>query len=372
MNVLSARTARVLRWLAVGAAISAVPAAAFAGAPAPDKAQAQRIIAAFQDWAGRWGVPNGSIAVMNGTTLTGTGGFGSYSAGKIEPVASETKAITAVCITKLVEAGRLSYSDTLGKVLKSYFRKNPPLDERIKAITIAELLTHSSGMTVDPSQGNQGGEIEQLPHNKTNLAKQVGITWANSLGNTPGTTYTYNNMNYAVLGFIIERLTGQAYEDYCGQTVLRPVGITDAMLNPPWRVMASWGGWKISPKDYVRFLEYYLPSMQLLSIPPSQWPQFDLGGGAYYSLGTLMRQAGSGYNFWHDGSWQWSPYSFGGYFTVIQENVRYMADYAPTVSDDAVNDLDASLYNAATAAPMPPGVDVTAGLARHRTDLLPH
>ena len=141
MTLLSARVARLLRWLAIGAAISTIPVAALAGAPPPDKAQAKRIIAAFKDWAGRWGVPNGSIAVMSGTKLTGTGGFGSYNAGKPEPVASETKAITAVCVTQLVEAGRLSYSDTLGKVLRSYFRNNPPLDERIKSITIAELLT---------------------------------------------------------------------------------------------------------------------------------------------------------------------------------------------------------------------------------------
>jgi CubicO group peptidase (beta-lactamase class C family) len=367
---LSRRAAQLLRGLLVGAAMSAVPAAAIAAAPSADSAQAKRIVTAFKDWAGRWGVPNGSIAVMKGTTLTGSGGFGSYSANKIEPVASESKAITAVCITQLVEAGRLSFSEQLGKVLKSYFQKNPPLDVRIKSITIGELLTHSSGMTYDPSQANQGGAIEQLPHNKTNLRTQVGITWSHSLGYTPGTTYDYNNMNYAVLGFIIERLTGQAYERYCGASVLQPVGIADAKLNPDWRVMASWGGWKISPKDYVRFLEYYLPSMHLLSIPPAQWPQFDLGGGAYYTLGTAMRQAGSGYNFWHAGSWQWNSDSFGAYFTVIQENVRYMADYAPTVSNDAVNDLDASLYNAATAAPMPPGFDKAPGLARGRTDLL--
>jgi hypothetical protein len=106
----------------------------------------------------------------------------------------------------------------------------------------------------------------------------------------------------------------------------------------------------------------------LLSIAPTNWPQFDLGGGAFYSLGTYMRSAGSGYNFWHSGSITWSdPYiSVGSYFAVLQENVRYMAEFAPTVSDQAFGDLDSRLYSAATASGTEP-----AAPAHNRIDLLP-
>lgn len=352
---------------AVLLALVVLPPAATAR-PKPPNAQAQRIITAFKDWASRWGVPNGSISIMKGTTLLGASGLGTYGANKIEPVASESKAITAVCIAQLVEAGQFTFQTPLKNLLGSYFRKHPAADARAKTITVAQLLTHSSGITYDPSQGSQGGAIEQLPHNKTNLDKQATITFSQSLGATPGSSYYYNNMNYALLGLIIETKTGDTYENHCKNSVLAPVGVTDAVLNPSWRVLASFGGWKISANDYTRFLEYFLPSMGLLSIQPAQWPQYSLGGGAYYSLGTLMRQAGTGYNFWHTGSFQWSSpsASFGAYYAVLQENVRYMADFAPTVSDDAFNDLDASLYNAATAAAVAPS-----GLARNRADLLP-
>jgi CubicO group peptidase (beta-lactamase class C family) len=236
-------------------------------------------------------------------------------------------------------------------VLAGYFKKHPPADPTVKTITVAQLLTHSSGITYDPSQGNQGGAIEALPHGKTNLTKQAQIIFTENLGAAPGASYDYNNMNYALLGLIIETLTGQDYESHCANTVLKPVGVTDAKLDPNWRVLASFGGWKISAKDYTRFQEYYLPSMHLLSIGPAKWPKFDLGGGAYYTLGTLMRSSGNGYNFWHEGSFTWttsnSSSSFGGYFGVLKENVRYMVDVGPTVSDDAFGDLDSSLYNAA-------------------------
>jgi CubicO group peptidase (beta-lactamase class C family) len=333
-------------------AIEPAAAASFEnGMIAPRTAQSKRMITAFQNWATRWGVANASISVMKGTTLLGSAGLGSYTAGSIEPVASESKAITAICITQLVEDNKLTFGTKLKTVLADYFKKHPPADPTAKTITVAELLTHSSGITYDPSQGNQGGAVEQLPHGKTNLAKQVEIAFTQNLGTTPGASYYYNNMNYALLGLIVETLTGEPYETYCEDTVLKPVGVTDAKLDPDWRVLASYGGWKISAKDYTRFLEYYLPSMHLLSIAPKKWPQFDLGGGAYYSLGTLMRSAGDGYNFWHEGSFSWtttsSTTSFGAYFGVLQQDVRYMVEVGPTVSDDAFSDLDASLYDAA-------------------------
>ena len=111
--------------------------------------------------------------------------------------------------------------------------------------------------------------------------------------------------------------------------------------------MASWGGWKISAEDYTRFLEYYLPSMHLLKTTPAQWPQFSLGGD-YYTLGAIMQKAGSGYNFFHEGSWQYSSSkaSFGGYYVVYQVSVRYMTEFSPTVSDDAVTDLNTVMSNA--------------------------
>jgi CubicO group peptidase (beta-lactamase class C family) len=329
--------------------------------------QADRIIAAFKDWTTRHSVPNASIAIMRGYDLVGSYGKGSYSASAPAPVASLSKAITAVAIAKLVNAGKITFTTPINKPLSSFFRTNKPKDKRVPGITVGQLLTHSGGITYDPSQASQGGEILLLPHNQTNLSKQAQIAFTKNLGAAPGSRYYYNNMNYAVLGLIIETLTRKTYEKYCLNEVLTPLGITKASLNPSWRVMSSWGGWKISANDYARFLEYFLPSLGLLSLQPAQWPRFDLGGGAFYSLGALMRENPPGYNFWHSGSWQYSPppASFGGYFTAIQENVRYAVAFEPTVDGSAFNDLDASLYNAAV------GTSNEAGPAASKPNLLP-
>jgi CubicO group peptidase (beta-lactamase class C family) len=314
-------------------------------------AQATRMIRAFKTWAKKWNVPNTSIAIMRGTTLIGSYGKGTHTPTTPVGVASESKAITAICIAKLVEDKKFSFNSRLNALLSDYFVAHPPKDSRVKGITVGDLLTHSSGITYDPSQGSDGGKIEELPLGKVDLARQATITFKQELGTTPGSNYFYNNMNYALLGLIIETVTGTSYEHYCYQNVLKPAGVTPTKLIPQWRELSSWAGWKISAVNYARFLAYFLPSQRLLNIPVSTWPKYSFGDGSFYTLGAFMRvnPNGPGHNFWHDGSWSWDDpaASFGGYYTVIGQNVRYMANYEPTISDTAVNDLDSVMYDAA-------------------------
>jgi CubicO group peptidase (beta-lactamase class C family) len=156
-------------------------------------------------------------------------------------------------------------------------------------------------------------------------------------------------MNYAVLGYVIETLTGKAYQTYCADEVLKPVKVTDVKLNPAWMIMASWGGWKISADDYTRFLEYYLPGSTLLKTTQKDWPTFKIGTNQFYTLGAIMSEPKTGvYYYAHEGSWQYSDpeASFGGYYTVYSSQVRYMTEFAPTVSDDAVTALSTDMSNA--------------------------
>ncbi len=156
-------------------------------------------------------------------------------------------------------------------------------------------------------------------------------------------------MNYAALGAMIEATTGEHYEAYCGREVLEAVGVYGEKINPDWRIMGAYGGWMLSATDYAKFLVYFDPTRTPLSTGPADWPYAKLGGGARYGLGTLFRKAGSMHNFWHVGSWQRSsPYtSFGAFFAFWRGTIGVVVNYAPTVSDDVVNALDAALFAAA-------------------------
>jgi hypothetical protein len=61
------------------------------------------------------------------------------------------------------------------------------------------------------------------------------------------------------------------------------------------------------------------------------------------------------YYYAHEGSWQYSnpKASFGGYYTVYGSQVRYMTEFSPTVSDDAVTALSNDMSNAYLGKAMP-------------------
>jgi CubicO group peptidase (beta-lactamase class C family) len=308
--------------------------------------QALQIEKAFEDWISRYSVANASLVIARRGSIVGKVGHGTHAPDRPAPVASLSKAITGICIAKLVEAGKLQFKTQLGSALKGYFGNHPPRDNRVRSITIRQLLTHTSGITNDPSQGAALEEFR--PFTEPSMDKQFDKALSAPLGQKPGGKWTYNNMNYVALGVVIETLTAETYERYCGREVLEAVGVNGATINPDWRVMGAYGGWKISAEGYARFLDYFDPSKKLLQIRPADWPKA-LVGSAWYSMGTFMRKAGTGYNFWHDGSWErYQPkVSFGAFYAKWHQGISVVATYEPTVSEAATHDLDDSLYRAA-------------------------
>jgi CubicO group peptidase (beta-lactamase class C family) len=232
-------------------------------------------------------------------------------------------------------------------LFRSHFAEHPPKDERARTITIAQLLTHTSGITLDPSQGATLAQFR--PYSRPSMTEQLDFALAASLGRAPGSGYVYNNVNYAALGTVIETIAGEAYEKYCGREVLETAGIRGATLDENWRVAEAYGGWKISSEGYTKFLDYFDPSKPAVSAQIAGWPKADIGGGASYSLGVLIRTAGTGYNFWHIGNWQRDDpkASFGAYFAMWHQGVRVVATYSPAVGRPAALELDAALFRAA-------------------------
>src|ERR1700689_4520182 len=88
--------------------------------------------------------------------------------------------------------------------------------------TIAQFLTHTSGITNDPSQGIAFNQFQ--PFDKPSMDKQFDVALSVPLGNSPGSRYFYNNMNYAALAVVIETVTGEQYGDYGGREVLKTFG----------------------------------------------------------------------------------------------------------------------------------------------------
>ena len=155
-------------------------------------------------------------------------------------IASMTKSLTAVGIMILLEEGRLLLSDPVEKHLPE-FRGQMMVERRdgykvvatkkpSRPITIRDLLTHTSGMTGDGAPRDPS--LPRVLEGKT-LAERVQISSQKPLEFEPGTKYHYSSPGFATLGQIIESVTGQPYEQFVEQYIVRPLGMKDTFFFPP-------------------------------------------------------------------------------------------------------------------------------------------
>lgn len=122
-------------------------------------------------------------------------------------IASITKSFTAVCIAQLESEGKLKRSDPIA----TYF---PQLPADKRAITIEHCLTHTSGL----GQNYATDGIRDVQSAVTAIGRDP-------LDTIPGAAFGYSNENYELLGAVVERVSGMAYEAYLGEHVLAPSGM---------------------------------------------------------------------------------------------------------------------------------------------------
>ncbi|MCA1579519.1 MAG: beta-lactamase family protein [Acidobacteria bacterium] len=132
-------------------------------------------------------------------------------------IGSMNKMFTAVAIAQLAERGKLSFTDTVGKLLPGYANK----DVAAK-VTLHHLLTHTSGMG---SYHNQA-YFSNLDKMKT-VADLLPLFVNAPLAFEPGTKWQYSNSGYVVLGLIIEKVSGQSYFDYVKEHIFKPAGMVN-------------------------------------------------------------------------------------------------------------------------------------------------
>ena len=132
-------------------------------------------------------------------------------------LASLTKPIaTALSILLLAEDGKLKLDDPISKHLPDFARKET------ESITIAQLLTHTSGFIPDnPVSEYQSGR---------------DTAWKNLFGQVPvqkqGNKFTYSDVNYILLGKIVERASGASLDEFARRRVFDPLGMKETGYHP--------------------------------------------------------------------------------------------------------------------------------------------
>jgi CubicO group peptidase (beta-lactamase class C family) len=133
-------------------------------------------------------------------------------------MASMGKMITAVAVLQLAEKGKIaSLQDKVGRYLPNY-----PNKAVRDGVTIAQLLTHTSGM------GNFWDRLADKSKDRfVTLSDYLPLFADEKLQFEPGKGFAYSNNGYTVLGLIIEAVSGQNYFDYVRHNIYRPSGMTD-------------------------------------------------------------------------------------------------------------------------------------------------
>ena len=127
-------------------------------------------------------------------------------------IGSLTKAFTSLAIVQLKNLGLItSYDDRLSDYVSGFSENDN--------ITLRHLLNHQSGLQdyVEFTDNNKAYTPEQL----IELIKNKPLNF------TPGTQFQYANINYALLGYIIEQLSGLTYHDYLESNIFQPLGMTN-------------------------------------------------------------------------------------------------------------------------------------------------
>ncbi len=272
-----------------------------AGQAAPNQSGWAR----FDDELSRRLVPANTaagVAVMVDGQLVHEASFGVRVPGTFDAIdttdrfriASISKTITAIVVMQLVEEGVLTLDDPVGATLTDHLAIAAP-DPDSARLTVRQLLSHRSGFPQTESTFFGNGATSCADAAIRGLSGMVGA----------GTGYQYSNMNFCVLGQLIEAATGKTYERVVYEHLLDPLGITGMRFTSTYEigpdevshfpspgrnfmeVLGGAGAWNATPVDLVRIVNAVDPVTDGWKALSAESMAELRGSGVGYGLGVI-------------------------------------------------------------------------------------
>lgn len=170
-------------------------------------------------------IPGASLAIVEGDRIVHFHGFGRAHPGGEAPtpqtpfvLGSTTKSITATAVMQLVEAGKVELNAPVQRYLP-WFRVADPIAS--SQITVRHLLNQTSGLPMIPGMVN----LADLDDRPDACIRQARALSSLKLSHAVGTTFEYSNLNYNLLGLIVEAASGETYTDYIQGHIFEPLGM---------------------------------------------------------------------------------------------------------------------------------------------------
>jgi N-acyl-D-amino-acid deacylase len=352
----------------------------------------------------KYHIAGGALAVTRNGKLVFARGYGYANKANgdlVQPdsrfrLASLSKPITSAAILLLVQRGKLSLDQRVFDILSYEPLPGESVDPRLATITIRHLLEHSGGWNRDTTFDPMFLPVPIAAATGTPAPATtdsiIRFMMGKPLQFDPGSDYNYSNFGYALLGRIIEAISGQPYETFVREQVLAPSGAAcmqighslqaeslpgevkyydfpGAPLVPSiygtgtkvprpdggfnLEAMDAHGGWVASTIDYLRFVL----SVDAMNDPPDILTEETINlmiarptipywstSAAWYAKGWQVRPSLGDANWWHTGG-------LPGTTTIVVRNYGGLAWAAffnsqPSNVDAFVDELDSGMWTA--------------------------
>lgn len=201
-----------------------VPLSAEAPATVPDIKAVDDFL---QNTITAYGLPGLAVAIVSDKEVLFASGYGEAAPGVgVEPdtpflLGSATKAFTALAVMRLAEQGKIDLDSTVKSYLPEFRLKLPGNEDKI---TVRHLLNHTSGLS---DKGMPKAALGEESLEKELLALKECVP-----DSLPGDKYTYFNVNYRLLGLIIERVSGMRFGEFLEKEIFDPLSMPSTFAGP--------------------------------------------------------------------------------------------------------------------------------------------
>ncbi|HJR72927.1 MAG TPA: serine hydrolase [Luteimonas sp.] len=266
----------------------ALLALAFCGAaaaqqtPAPETAQAVANLDDFDAYVEsvrkQFDVPGIAVAIVQDGKIVLERGYGVRELGKnaqvdantLFAIASNTKAFTAASLSILADEKKLSLDDRVIDHLPWFQMSDPYVTREMR---IRDLLVHRSGLSLG------AGDLLFWPattYSTREIAER--LRYVPLTGNFRS-QYAYDNILYGVAQLVIEKASGQSYEQFLRSRIFGPLGMEDTRFNSD----------SIKPGDNVAIGHAKSDFKDLKPVPMMSWSNVAAAGGIYSSVHDLTK-----------------------------------------------------------------------------------
>lgn len=175
-----------------------------------------------------WEVPGVAVAVVKDDRVVFSKGYGTTAARKGEPVTADTlfalgsisKSLTAAALAMLVDEGKINWDDPVTDYLPRFQLHDPYLAQQL---TIKDLLTHRVGLAE-----NDGNLLLARFQDDELLERIAQLSPVGQFRSS----FAYQNVLYIVAGKLLEAVTGQTWDDFVQNRLLKPLGMTASRTSP--------------------------------------------------------------------------------------------------------------------------------------------